>query len=110
MSPSGAAHKNELKMFNRVIAYFDHLYSPTALAKDRQPPMGLRPFVTYFINQFRAAFIIRIALVSIGSIADALMPVFVGLVVGMLATTNPGDMFTQNGQTFLWMIVVVVVV
>ena len=97
-------------MFNRVIDYFDHLYSPTALAKDRQPPMGLRPFVSYFIGQFRAAFILRIVLVSIGSIADALMPVFVGLVVGMLATTNPGDMFTEHTQTFFWMIAVVVLV
>ncbi|QQR35615.1 ABC transporter ATP-binding protein [Devosia oryziradicis] len=97
-------------MFNRVIDYFDHLYSPTALADIRQPPMGLRPFVSYFIGQFRVAFAIRIVLVAIGSVADALMPVFVGLVVGMLATTNPGDMFTQHGQTFLWMIVVVVLV
>ncbi|KQX34360.1 hypothetical protein ASD04_17135 [Devosia sp. Root436] len=97
-------------MFNRVIDYFDHLYSPTALAENRQPPMGLRPFVSYFIAQFRAAFIIRIVLVSIGSIADALMPVFVGLVVGMLATTNPGDIFDLHSQTFLWMIFVVVLV
>ncbi|SFC42923.1 ABC transporter ATP-binding protein [Devosia psychrophila] len=97
-------------MFNRVIAFFDHLYSPTALATNRQPPMGLRPFVSYFIGQFRMAFAIRIALVSIGSIADALMPVFVGLVVGMLATTNPGEIFDQHGQTFLWMIVVIVLV
>ena len=97
-------------MFNRVIAYFDNLYSPTALAENRQPPMGLRPFVSYFINQFRAAFIIRIVLVSIGSIADALMPVFVGLVVGMLATTNPGEIFDQHTQTLLWMVAVVVIV
>ncbi|KKC33744.1 hypothetical protein WH91_07135 [Devosia psychrophila] len=92
------------------MAFFDHLYSPTALATNRQPPMGLRPFVSYFIGQFRMAFAIRIALVSIGSIADALMPVFVGLVVGMLATTNPGEIFDQHGQTFLWMIVVIVLV
>ena len=85
-------------MFNRVIDWFDHLYSPIALAKDPQPPMGLRPFVFYFIGQFRAAFAIRIVLVAIGSIADALMPVFVGLVVGMLATTPPGDMFTVHGR------------
>ncbi|WP_240232929.1 ABC transporter ATP-binding protein [Devosia lacusdianchii] len=97
-------------MFNRVIDFFDHIYAPTALAKNRQPPMGLRPFVSYFIGQFRAAFAIRIVLVAIGSVADALMPVFVGLVVGMLATTNPGDIFTVHGQTFLWMIFVVVLV
>jgi ATP-binding cassette subfamily B multidrug efflux pump len=97
-------------MFNRVIAYFDSLYSPVALAADRQPPMGLRPFVSYFINQLRAVFIIRIVLVAIGSVADALMPVFVGMIVGFLATTNPGNIFSQHGQAFLWMIFVVVLV
>ena len=97
-------------MFNRVIAYFDNLYSPVALAADRQPPMGLRPFVSYFINQLRAVFIVRFVLVAIGSVADALMPVFVGLIVGMLATTNPGDMFNQHGQALLWMVFVVVLV
>lgn len=97
-------------MFNRVIAYFDNLYSPVALAKNRQPPMGLNAFVGYFVGQFKAAFAIRIGLVAIGSLADALMPVFVGMVVGMLATTNPGDIFALHTQTFLWMIFVVVIV
>lgn len=97
-------------MFNRVIDFFDNLYSPIALAKNRQPPMGLRPFVTYFIGQFKAAFAIRIGLVAIGSVADALMPVFVGMIVGMLATTNPGEIFDQHGQTLLWMVFVVVLV
>lgn len=97
-------------MFNRVIDFFDNLYSPIALAKNRQPPLGLRPFVSYFIGQFKAAFAIRIGLVAIGSVADALMPVFVGMIVGMLATTNPGEIFDQHGQTLLWMVVVVVLV
>ena len=97
-------------MFNRVITYFDHLYSPTALAENRQPPMGLNAFLKYFIGQFRAAFAIRMVLVAIGSVADAMMPIFVGLVVGMLATTNPGEIFDVHGQTLLWMIAVVVLV
>jgi len=97
-------------MFNRVLDYFDNLYSPVALAKDRQPPMGLNRFVGYFVGQFKAAFAIRIGLVAIGSVADALMPIFVGMVVGMLATTNPGEIFDQHGQTFLWMVFVVVIV
>jgi len=97
-------------MFNRVIDFFDNLYSPVALAENRQPPMGLKAFVSYFIGQFKAAFAIRIGLVAIGSIADALMPVFVGMVVGMLATTNPGEIFDQHTQTLLWMVFVVVIV
>jgi ATP-binding cassette subfamily B multidrug efflux pump len=95
-------------MFNRLIAYFDGLYHPIALAKNPQPPMGLWRFVFYFIGQFRTAFLIRMALVACGSIADAMLPIFVGLVVGMLATTPPGQMFTVNGTTLLWMASVVV--
>ncbi|NGP18723.1 ABC transporter ATP-binding protein [Devosia aurantiaca] len=97
-------------MFNRVINYFDNLYAPTALAQDRQPPMGINAFVGYFVSQFRGAFILRIICVAIGAVADALMPVFVGLVVGMLATTPPGQIFDLHGRTLLLMVVVVVLV
>jgi ATP-binding cassette subfamily B multidrug efflux pump len=94
-------------MFNRIIDWFDVRYSPVALAADRQPPMGLRPFVTYFVRQFRTAFLIRMGLVAVGSIADAMMPIFVGLVVGFLATTAPGDMFTEHWPTLLVMVGVI---
>jgi ATP-binding cassette subfamily B multidrug efflux pump len=97
-------------MLNRVIDWFNARYSPVALAKDTQPPTGVRQFMFYFINQFRGAFALRMVLVAIGSIADAMMPIFVGLIVGMLATTPPGEMFTLNWQAFLWMIAVVVLV
>ena len=97
-------------MFNRLISWFDARYSPVALAADRQPPMGLWKFVFYFVGQFRAAFLIRLFLVAIGAIADAMMPIFVGLVVGFLATTNPGDMFTENWRTLLVMVTVIALV
>ena len=97
-------------MLNRVIAWFDNRYSPVALAPNPQPPMGLWPFVFHYVGQFRTAYILRMILVAIGSVADAMMPIFVGLVVGMLATTPPGEMFSANWRTFLWMIAVVVVV
>jgi len=97
-------------MFNRLIAWFDDRYSPVALAANRQPPMGLWKFVFYFIRQFRTAFTIRIVLVAIGSVADATLPIFVGVIVGLLATTPPGEIFTQHGQQLLLMIVVVAVV
>jgi ATP-binding cassette subfamily B multidrug efflux pump len=97
-------------MLNRVIAWFDARYSPVALAKDTQPPMGVTKFTMYFVNQFRGAFLLRMVLVAIGSIADAMMPVFVGVVVGLLATTPPGQMFELHWQTFLLMVLVIAVV
>jgi ATP-binding cassette, subfamily B, multidrug efflux pump len=97
-------------MLNRIIDWFDTRYSPIALAKDPQPPMGLWKFLFYFVGQFRTAYILRIILVAIGSIADAMMPIFVGLVVGMLASAPPGQIFALNWQTFLWMILVIAVI
>ncbi len=97
-------------MLNRVIAWFNTRYSPIRLAAEPQPPMGIWKFIFYFVDQFRTAFIIRMVLVAIGSIADAMMPIFVGMVVGMLATTPPGEMFTLNWQAFAWMIAVVVII
>ncbi|KKB12187.1 hypothetical protein VE25_09050 [Devosia geojensis] len=97
-------------MLDRVVSFFDHLYSPTALAKNRQPPMGLKRFLIYFLDQFRMVFVIRFVLVAIGSIADAMMPIFVGMIVGMLSDTPPGEIFSAHWPAFLMMIAVVVVV
>jgi ATP-binding cassette subfamily B multidrug efflux pump len=97
-------------MLNSLIDWFDARYSPVALAKDRQPPMGLQKFVFYFIAQFRAAFLIRLGLVAIGSVADAMLPIFVGLVVGFLATTKPGNMFADHWQTLLVMVGVIALI
>lgn len=97
-------------MLNRVIDWFNTRYSPVALAKNTQPPMGVTKFTFYFINQFKAAFALRMVLVAVGSVADAMMPIFVGVIVGLLATTPPGQMFSLNWPTFLWMVAVIVLI
>jgi hypothetical protein len=56
-------------MLNRLVAWFDTRYSPVALAADPQPPMGLWKFTYYFLRQFKVAFLFRIVLVAIGSVA-----------------------------------------
>ena len=93
-------------MLNRVIAWFDARYSPVALAKDTTPPKGVDKFIFYFVKQFRVAIGLRMVLVAVGSVADAMMPIFVGLVVGMLATTPQGEIFSLNWPTFLVMVAV----
>lgn len=97
-------------MLNRVISWFDTRYTPVALATNTEPPRGVTAFTFYFVKQFRAAFSLRMVLVAIGSVADAMMPIFVGTVVGLLATTPPGQMFDLHWQTFLWMILVIALV
>jgi ATP-binding cassette subfamily B multidrug efflux pump len=43
-------------------------------------------------------------IVALGSIADAMMPVFVGWTVGMLSTTPPGSLFAEHGRTLALML------
>lgn len=94
-------------MLDRITTAFDLLYSPTVLAADRQPPSPTRAFFVYFLRQFRGALIARFVLVACGSVADAMLPVFVGWTVGMLATTPPGELFAVHGTTLALMLVVV---
>jgi ATP-binding cassette subfamily B multidrug efflux pump len=95
-------------MLDRVTAYFDAFYSPTALAADRQPPAGTGAFFGYFLKQFRGALVARFALVAAGSLADAMLPIFVGWTVGMLAAA-PGTLFTDHTPELLLMLAVVLV-
>ena len=97
-------------MFNSILAWFEARYTPVALAANRQPPMGVRPFILYFLRQFRSAYLLRMILVAIGAVADATLPIFTGMVVGFLSGTSPGNMFAEHGQVLLLMVVVVVVI
>uniref|UniRef100_UPI0025CF79A2 ABC transporter transmembrane domain-containing protein n=1 Tax=Mesorhizobium sp. TaxID=1871066 RepID=UPI0025CF79A2 len=83
-------------MFDRLFAWFESRYSPVALADDRQPPMGLWKFYWYFISQFRAAYCLRMIIVAVAAIADAMLPIFVGVIVGLLSSTKPGDFFAAH--------------
>jgi ATP-binding cassette, subfamily B, multidrug efflux pump len=97
-------------MLNNLVDFFNSRYSPVTLAANREPPQGLSAFILYFVRQFRTAYLVRMAIVAVGSLADAMLPIFVGLIVGMLTTTPQGAMFEQHGGTLLWMAVVVVLV
>lgn len=87
-------------MFAKVFDWFETRYSPVALAKDRQPPMGLWNFFRYFIMQFRAGFAMRMLFVAAGAVVDAMLPIFVGIIVGMLASSDPHSFFTEHGTTW----------
>jgi ATP-binding cassette subfamily B multidrug efflux pump len=94
-------------MLDRVTARFDSLYSPTALAADRQPPAGTVRFFAYFLNQFRGALGARFLLVAIGAVADAMLPIFVGWIVGMIAAPPDGRLWETHGTTLVLMLAVV---
>jgi ATP-binding cassette subfamily B multidrug efflux pump len=94
-------------MFNALIDWFDKQYSPVALADDRQPASGTWNFVGYFVRQFRVAIGIRLVTVALTSLTDAMLPVFVGLIGGMLATEHPERVFIDEAPTLLLILGVV---
>ncbi|RAZ88990.1 multidrug ABC transporter ATP-binding protein [Mesorhizobium hawassense] len=94
-------------MFDRIFTWFESRYSPVALADDRQPPMGLWRFYWYFISQFRAAYRLRMVIVAVAAISDAMLPIFVGLIVGALTDAKPGDFFAARGPLLALMVFVV---
>jgi ATP-binding cassette, subfamily B, multidrug efflux pump len=94
-------------MFGRIASWFESRYSPVALAEDRQPPTGLAKFFGYFVRQFRVGFALRMAVVAAGAVVDAMLPVFVGAIVGMLASSSPHDFFAEHGTTLAAMACVV---
>jgi len=96
-------------MLNSIIDWFDQHYSPVQLAST-PPPSGTWNFVVYFVRQFRTAVAIRLVTVAVSSLTDAMLPVFVGVVVGLLATTSPGAMFTQNWPILLLMLGTIAVI
>jgi ATP-binding cassette subfamily B multidrug efflux pump len=83
-------------MFDRLFSWFEARYSPVALAENRQPPHGLVPFILYFVKQFRTGFVLRMIIVALAAVTDAMLPIFVGMIVGMLTSTQPGTFFEDN--------------
>ena len=94
-------------MLDRIASRFDRLYSPTVLAENRPPPAGTGPFFRYFLDQFRGALYARMVLVALGAVADAMLPVFVGWIVGMLAVTAPGQLWVEHSGQLMIMFAVV---
>ncbi len=90
-------------MLNSVLTWFESRYREIELAPNPHPPSGLWAFLSYFVGQFRAAVALRLLLVGFGSVADAALPLFLGLIVGMLASVEPGQLFAQKGMTLLLM-------
>ncbi|MCB9992782.1 MAG: ABC transporter ATP-binding protein [Hyphomicrobiaceae bacterium] len=97
-------------MFSTLLDWIDHFYSPVEIDDNPHPPRGTWRFIGYFVRQFRVAIAIRMVTVAIASTVDAMLPVFVGLVVGLLAATDPGDMFSRNWPLLTAMFVTVAIV
>lgn len=96
-------------MLNSVFDWFERRYVATELASDPHPPKGVLPFYFYFIRQFRLFIGAKMATTAMGSGLDALLPIFLGVVVDLVTNTPRGEMFSQNGTLLLVMAALVLI-
>ncbi|WP_419900577.1 ABC transporter ATP-binding protein [Roseomonas sp. USHLN139] len=67
------------------------------------PPAGLLAFYWYFIRQARLLFVLLFLAGLLVALLDALIPVFIGRVVGLLSAHAPGNLFAEAGGSLLGM-------
>ena len=96
-------------MLDRITATFDSpLFPDRARGGPAAAGADAAPSSRYFLEPVpRRVLIARFVLVALGSIADAMLPIFVGWTVGMLSTTPPGALFAEHGPTLALMLAVV---
>lgn len=73
------------------------------------PPRGLLGFYWYFIRQARLLFALLFGAGLVVALLDALIPVFIGRVVGLLADHEPGQLFTESWPALLGMAAVLLI-
>ncbi|MBO1079783.1 ABC transporter ATP-binding protein [Roseomonas haemaphysalidis] len=73
------------------------------------PPASLPGFYWYFIRQARLLFLLLFVIGLVVALLDALIPVFIGRVVGLLQQYAPGTLFTEAGGALATMAFVLLV-
>ncbi len=96
-------------MLNSIFNWFERIYPPTELAKNPHPPQGVKDFYIYFLTQFRWGLAAKMALVAVGAIVDAMIPVFLGQLVEVATSNTPGSIFATHGTMLLGFALVIIV-
>jgi len=96
-------------MLNHLFDWFEARYRATELATNPHPPQGVLRFYTYFLQQFRGGIAAKMTTTAIGSGLDSLLPIFLGLVVDLVSSTQRGEMFSQNAGLLLAMAALILI-
>ncbi|MEM8915439.1 MAG: ABC transporter ATP-binding protein [Pseudomonadota bacterium] len=92
-----------------MLAYFERLISPTQLAEDRRPPDKLGAFFWYFIRQIKGVLAASLFVALVVAVLDVMVPVFLGVIVDRLATSEPSAIWAESWPLFVGMAFLVLV-
>jgi ATP-binding cassette subfamily B multidrug efflux pump len=93
----------------RVFRYFESLLEPTALPPQRPPPPGLGAFYWHYARQARGLVAALFVAGFIVAIIDTTIPVFVGRVITLVSSHEPGSLLRDSWPPLLGMAFVLLV-
>ncbi len=96
-------------MFSRVFEYFEKIIDPLTVAKNPVPPMGLKKFYKYFLEQIWPLITVACIVSAIGAFIDAMLPVTIGWLVDLFSKTST-DTVWQDGKPIFLIILAIVIV
>jgi ATP-binding cassette subfamily B multidrug efflux pump len=79
-----------------VFRFFEGQLDPTALPTEDTPPASLAAFYWHYARQARWLVGALFCAGFLVAVLDALIPVFIGRVVGMVASNQPGELWQQR--------------
>ncbi len=92
-----------------MFPFFEGLVLPTALEPPGPPPRGLARFIWHFAGQVKLHLVALLLLGVILALLDAAVPVFIGLLVDVIAKANPQTFMAEAWPLLLGMGLVVAV-
>jgi ATP-binding cassette, subfamily B, multidrug efflux pump len=92
-----------------MFRFFERLIDPVAPPPGGAPPHGTLAFIWHFIRQQRKLFGVLLAVQFVLAVLDAMLPVFVGMIVNRLSITTPAEFFATHWMLLAGMLVCVLV-
>src|SRR5262249_2788939 len=93
----------------QLFRYFEGLLEPTALPPQGPPPPGLGAFYWHYARQARGLVVALFVAGFIVALIDTTIPVFVGRVITLVSSHEPGSLLRDSWPPLLGMAVVLVV-
>jgi ATP-binding cassette, subfamily B, multidrug efflux pump len=91
----------------RLFRFFESLLEPTALPPQGSPPAGLVAFYWYYARQARGLVAALFAAGFVVALIDTTIPVFVGRVITLVSSHEPGSLWHDSWPPLLGMALVV---
>ena len=83
--------------------FFEGLLNPTSLPAEDTPPATLMAFYWYYARQARWLVGALFCAGFLVAVLDAMIPVFIGRVVGLVASGNPAALWQERWPEFVGM-------